>query len=282
MFLHLTSIAMTAAMGGEPINTECPISGRAAVAEHTITVDGKTVGFCCPRCPPAFANWSDTRKLDYVTTQSSDAADMPMAAPPAAEADLPATGYMVTNCPVTGKKLGSMGNPAITEIEGREVRLCCMPCKAKFEADPAKYFKIMDAELASMQRKAYPMSTCIISDETLGNDPVEVVVQGRLVRVCCNGCARKVRKAPEQYIALLDAAVIAAQFPSYPMTTCPIGKGPLDGMGGPINMVVGGRLIQICCEGCRAGVLKNPAKIIALLDAAAAASTPARGASSPG
>jgi YHS domain-containing protein len=278
MFLNLTIVALAAALGAEAVNQECPISGRAVVSSHTTTVGGKTVGFCCPRCPPAFAKWSDTRQQDYVAAQSSDAGAAPMASPPAAE--LPASGYLLSTCPVTGKKLGSMGDPVVVEIEGREVRLCCMPCKAKFQADTAKYFKIMDTELANMQRKIYPMTTCLISDEELGDDATEVLVQGRLVRVCCNGCARKVKKAPEQYIAQLDAAVVAAQLPIYPMTTCPIGKGSLDGMGGPVNMVVGGRLIQICCEGCREGVMRNPAKIIAELDAAAG--SPAKGTSSAG
>ena len=55
---------------------------------------------------------------------------------------------------------------------------------------------------------------------------------------------------------------------TYPLTTCVIGEGPLDGMGGPDYMIVGNRLVQLCCSGCRAKVLKDPLATFAIIDAA--------------
>ncbi|MDP6480157.1 MAG: hypothetical protein QGI75_08960, partial [Phycisphaerales bacterium] len=66
-----------------------------------------------------------------------------------------------------------------------------------------------------------------------------------------------------------NAAIVKNQLPRYPMTTCPIGK-ELDGMGGPVNMIIGNRLVQLCCDSCRSGVLKDPLKVIKQLDEAAA------------
>ncbi len=42
-------------------------------------------------------------------------------------------------CPVTGAKLGSMGDPIAVEVEGRKVWVCCAACPPKLKADPAKY-----------------------------------------------------------------------------------------------------------------------------------------------
>lgn len=44
-----------------------------------------------------------------------------------------------TTCPISGEKLGSMGEPVVMSYEGKEVKLCCKSCIKKFEADPAKY-----------------------------------------------------------------------------------------------------------------------------------------------
>ncbi|MEN8716364.1 MAG: hypothetical protein ABF384_15735 [Verrucomicrobiales bacterium] len=47
--------------------------------------------------------------------------------------------YTSDKCPVTGKKLGSMGDPVSIVHNGQEVKFCCPPCIAKFKANPEKY-----------------------------------------------------------------------------------------------------------------------------------------------
>ena len=39
---------------------------------------------------------------------------------------------------------------------------------------------------------------------------------------------------------------------------CPVGGGDLDAMGGPVKLVVNGRVVFICCEGCEKPLRKNP------------------------
>jgi YHS domain-containing protein len=52
----------------------------------------------------------------------------------------------LTTCPVSGEKLGEMGNPYVFVYQGQEVKLCCSGCKKDFDKDPAKYLKkIQDA-----------------------------------------------------------------------------------------------------------------------------------------
>ena len=42
-------------------------------------------------------------------------------------------------CPVTSLKLGAMGDPVSSEVEGRKVWTCCGACPPKLKAQPAKY-----------------------------------------------------------------------------------------------------------------------------------------------
>ena len=42
-------------------------------------------------------------------------------------------------CPVTNLKLGAMGDPVSTQIEGRNVWTCCGSCPPKLRAQPARY-----------------------------------------------------------------------------------------------------------------------------------------------
>lgn len=44
-----------------------------------------------------------------------------------------------TTCPVTSKRLGSMGPPVRVVVKGREVFLCCDGCEGPIKADPDKY-----------------------------------------------------------------------------------------------------------------------------------------------
>jgi Cu(I)/Ag(I) efflux system membrane fusion protein len=48
-------------------------------------------------------------------------------------------------CPVTGAKLGSMGDPVPVEVEGRNVWTCCAACPPKLKADPKKYLAKLEA-----------------------------------------------------------------------------------------------------------------------------------------
>lgn len=55
---------------------------------------------------------------------------------------------------------------------------------------------------------SYPLSTCVVSGEKLGEMGDAVVVQheGREVRFCCSGCEKPFYKNPEKYLKKLDEA----------------------------------------------------------------------------
>lgn len=141
---------------------------------------------------------------------------------------------------------------------------------------PAKLEKVKVAqptteEVIKAQLPSYPLKTCVISGEALGSmgDVIEHVWEGRLVRFCCKGCIRGFEKDPKETIAKIDAAVIAAQKPSYPLKTCVVSGEPFGGeMGDPVDYVYGTRYVKLCCGGCKRGMRKNAAAHMAKIDAA--------------
>mgnify|MGYP006304656203 CR=1 FL=1 len=65
----------------------------------------------------------------------SESSDAEAAAPP----ESGATPYPLETCVVSGKKLGSMGDPYVIVHEGQEIKFCCDACEPTFKEDPDKY-----------------------------------------------------------------------------------------------------------------------------------------------
>jgi hypothetical protein len=69
-----------------------------------------------------------------------------------------------------------------------------------------------DAAWLTEARAAYPLKTCLISEEELGGmgTPVEFIYRqagqaDQLVRFCCKMCVPKFKKDPAKYLALVKA-----------------------------------------------------------------------------
>ena len=59
-------------------------------------------------------------------------------------ADL-ASSYPLKTCVVSGEGVDEMGKPYVFTYEGQEVQLCCKNCRKKFDKDPEKYMKKIQA-----------------------------------------------------------------------------------------------------------------------------------------
>lgn len=190
-----------------------------------------------------------------------------IAAPALGHADEKRVGdaYSLGTCAVSGEKLGSMGEPPVKVVEGREFRLCCAGCGSKLDAD--RIAKV-DAAMIADQQAHYPTDKCVISGAALGDSPVEFVAGNRLFKTCCNNCASKIKADPAGHIGKLDEAVKAKQGADYALETCPIGGEALGSMGEPVEIVVANRLVKLCCAGCVKGVEKDPAAVLSKVDAA--------------
>ena len=72
--------------------------------------------------------------------------------------------------------------------------------KAPNKEKPAKSEEKKDAA------KPYPLDTCIVSGEKLGEmgKPVTFVYQGQEIKLCCKMCKPKFDKDPAKYLKKLD------------------------------------------------------------------------------
>lgn len=266
--LALCGLVSPAALAGIPVNAMCPVGKEPIVASAgTVEYKGKTIGLCCPGCGEEFLAWEGARKDEFVAVALANFQ------PGRERQDAPITAqwsdpYPLDTCPVSGGKLGSMGDPVVKTYDGREVRFCCAGCVAKFEGGKAGHFAKIDAGIIKDQSPFYPLAVCVVSGEPLAAGAVNLVYGNRLVRLCCEMCAGEFKADPAAHIAKIDKAASDAQRPNYPLDTCIVASSKLGSMGEPAEIVVAGRLFRFCCAGCEDEVRAHPAKHIATLDAA--------------
>lgn len=193
---------------------------------------------------------------------------------PAAKVARTGDPYPFETCPVSGKKLGAMGDPEVKVYDGREVRFCCGGCTGKFEKDLDASFAKLDQKVLADQRPIYPLTKSVVSGEKLPEKPVSMVLGNRLILVATAKEKATILKAPEKYLKLLDDAVKAAQGKDYPLKKCVVSDEPLGSMGKAKDVVVAGRLIRLCCASCTKKLEKTPAAFLATIDKAAADKSP--------
>ena len=114
---------------------------------------------------------------------------------------------------------------------------------------------------------AYPLETCVVSGRTLNPEKTKTFEAGdRTFKTCCTRCQTKVEKDPATFATKLDAAVIAAQSPSYPLTTCPISDRPIKKAR---DVVVANTLVRVCCKRCAAKVPEMAVAVVGKIQKAA-------------
>ncbi|QEG41264.1 hypothetical protein [Roseimaritima ulvae] len=196
-------------------------------------------------------------------------------------------------CPVSGKPLGSMGDPVAVDVNGQKLYVCCAGCVGAVKSDPAKYaagrpqITVTTATQADAAAIAV-QKVCPVMDEPLGGmgTPIKVMVGDKPIYLCCKGCIKKIQAEPAKYLAMVygngiqssgqpaattmtriivststqaDAAALAAQ------KVCPVMDEPLGSMGTPIKVMVGDKPIYLCCKGCIKKIQAEPAKYLAMV-----------------
>lgn len=185
---------------------------------------------------------------------------------PAAKAAVPSGDpYLLATDPVTGELLGK--TPVIVHHESRELRFASQANADQFKTDPKTYLAKVDKQLVQQQLPHYAMNTCLVSGDKLAEgETVNYIHNNRLVRFCCESCINSFTQDPAKFLKQLDETTIAAQKANYPLTTCVVGGGKLGTMGEPADLVVGNRLIRLCCGGCKGKVQKDPVTYLTKLD----------------
>jgi len=194
--------------------------------------------------------------------------EAPRSAPPTKQPARVGDAYPFATCPISGKQLGTMGDPVVKVYDGREVRYCCGGCPKKFEKDLQQSLAKLDAKIAADQGPIYPLKTSLVTGKDLPEKPFEFVYGNRLIRLGAEQERAEFDKAPAKFLAALDKAVVMAQAKDYPLKECPVSGEKLGEMGKPIDVVIAGRLLRLGCKDCKADVEKDPAKFVAVIDAA--------------
>ena len=83
-----------------------------------------------------------------------------------------------------------------------------VPPEKKPEAAPAPAPAPAGDPAKAPAASAYPLTTCVISGDKLGEmgEPVVYMHEGTEVRFCCNKCIAEFKKDPKKYIAMIEAA----------------------------------------------------------------------------
>lgn len=161
--------------------------------------------------------------------------------------------YLLSIDPVSGKALGPPATQVVTSYKGRELRFASQKSADLFLAAPEKYLPELDRKMIAEQLPFYPLTTCMVSGDALGGDmgpPVDFIHGNRLVRLCCKSCVKKFDENQAGFLSAIDKAVIESQKVSYKTTTCVVSGEKLGSMGDPVDLVVGNRLVRLCCSSC--------------------------------
>ncbi|MFM1881956.1 MAG: hypothetical protein RJA05_365 [Planctomycetota bacterium] len=125
---------------------------------------------------------------------------------------------------------------------------------------------------AAVKGSPYPLATCPVSDEKLGEGAVTVVVEdasnkannGREMKFCCAKCAAKFKADQATYLKKADEAMIKEQLKWYPDGVCLVmpDETLTDPRGADAmevkNIVVQNQLVRLCCGKCVKKVQANP------------------------
>lgn len=120
-------------------------------------------------------------------------------------------------CPVSGKPLGSMGDPVAVDVNGQKVYVCCAGCVSAVKSDPAKYAagRLQITVTIATQADAVAIAAqkvCPVMDEPLDamGGPYKVNADGQAIYICCPGCAKKIAAEPQKYLAILKSQGVEA------------------------------------------------------------------------
>lgn len=135
--------------------------------------------------------------------------------------------------------------------------------------------------LIAAQKPTYPMNSCVACGKIWGEQdaPLDIVFQGRLVRLCNAECVKAFGAQAAKWFKVLDDQIIAAQAATYPLTHCPVTDEELDKK--PKYVVIGTRLVETCCGDCKKELLGDGVKAAAALAKVDAALIAAQGQSYP-
>ncbi len=126
--------------------------------------------------------------------------------------EMAAESYPLDRCPISGEKLGEMGEPYEMSLDGVTVKLCCDGCEEKAiqRKDEVKG-KIREA-LFARDAADYPLETCANCRMKIDPDSAKKEVYGStLVLLCGSMCEKAFAEKGEQMANRVREARAAAE-----------------------------------------------------------------------
>lgn len=205
-------------------------------------------------------------------------------------------------CPVMDAGLSEHGQPIKLMIGNISLFVCCEGCVEAVEKNPQQYLQKMAAIWEANHQPPRPQvavfwaaasddaairaqGNCPVMNQPLGahGRPLKVVIDGRPLFVCCEGCIDKAvqnrdfffsgaagtavgtptepppsQPAPPQRNITVNYAAAADQPAIQAQRVCPVMNQPLGEHGIPIKIIVDGQPVFVCCQGCVGQVQQNP------------------------
>lgn len=185
-----------------PLDT-CPVSGEKLGADAVTVVlkdqrdalqEGRQLKFCCKDCAAKY----EANPHEYQT--KLDEAIVAKQRP----------SYPLDRCLVMLDE--KLTDDTKTFVYGNRCYVaCCKKCVNNFQKNTARYVTAYEKAVTGRQRNSYPLDTCVVSGEKLGEKRFEFIVVNQLVRTCCEDCAKKVLENPAPYLAKIAEAKTKAK-----------------------------------------------------------------------
>ena len=114
------------------------------------------------------------------------------------------------------------------------------------------------ADKKTEKTKPYPLDTCIVSGEKLGEmGKAYVFTQaGQEVKLCCKDCLKKFNSDSAKYMKTIAEANV------YPLDTCVVSGEKLGDMGKAYVFAHDGHVVKLCCKSCLKKFNADPAKYL--------------------
>ncbi len=178
---------------GYPLDT-CIVSDEELDdSAKTFTVDGNTFMTCCKKCQAKVekdpATYAAKKEAAIVKAQAAN--------------------YPLEVCAVSGKPLGSMGEPISLVVDNTLIKLCCKGCVKKATANKTDITAKIQTAAFAKQSANYATKTCPVSKHELDADAVSVMHGDTLVKLCCEDCMAKFKATPNAFVAKVTEATKA-------------------------------------------------------------------------
>ncbi|MEO1615606.1 MAG: hypothetical protein AAFV88_07150 [Planctomycetota bacterium] len=113
-------------------------------------------------------------------------------------------------CPVSGKRLGSMGTPVAVTVGNATVYACCSSCVKSIQSNPKRFAAGKPSILVSTTTSADAnaiarQKVCPVMEEPLGGmgKPLKVMIGDQPVYLCCKGCVKRIEAEPLKYLDMV-------------------------------------------------------------------------------